>query len=184
MVFPLVIHLGILVSCRHLFISIKTRICVCHQDLGLSNWLFFECCFAWIDVYFLLGALFEYLQLFSMFFIHSGFCYDLSVPIFCHKIFLSPSHPVAGMSSPIFPLIAGRIFNRWFGMSCFVCIVWSRLGIFLVFLLLPVPSDLSLQVVPFFLMVLLFSLNPSIFLCYPVSVFLFVVINIISVFAI
>ena len=72
---------------------------------------------------------------FPILFIHSAFCYDFSIPIFCSKIFLPRSHPVAGMTSPILPLRVGRIFFRCFGKSCFVCIVWSCLGIFLFFLL-------------------------------------------------
>ena len=39
------------------------------------------------------------------------------------------------MVSPILPLIVGRIFFFRFGMFCFICIVWSCLGIFLVFFL-------------------------------------------------
>ena len=54
-----------------------------------------------------------------------------------------------------FPLLAGKIFFYCFGMSCFVCIVWSCLSIFLVFLLSPVSSDLSLRVETFVLIVLL-----------------------------
>ena len=53
-----------------------------------------------------------------------GFCYDLSVPIFCSKFFLPPSHPVLGMTSPILPLIVDRIFsliwNVLFYLYCFV----------------------------------------------------------------
>ena len=36
------------------------------------------------------------------------FCYDLSVSIFCSKIFLSFSHSVVDMASPILRLIVGR----------------------------------------------------------------------------
>ena len=89
------------------------------------------------------------------------FCYDLSVPIFCSKIILLPSHLVVGISSPILPLLARIIFFHRFGISCFICIVWSCLGIFLGFLLSPVSSDLSFQVVSFDLIVLLFSLRPN-----------------------
>ena len=42
------------------------------------------------------------------------------------------------MSLPILPLLVGRIFYRCFGKPCFVYIVWSCLGIFLVFLLSPI----------------------------------------------
>ena len=63
------------------------------------------------------------------------FCYDLSIAIFCSKIFLPLSHAVVDMTSPILRLIVVRIFLRCFGTSCFIYIVWSYLGIFLVFLL-------------------------------------------------
>ena len=73
--------------------------------------------------------LFIHLVFFFSFFF---FCYDLSVPIFLLKnLFSSLSHPVVGMASPILPLLVGRIFCCCFGTSCFVCIVWSCLGIFL-----------------------------------------------------
>ena len=58
------------------------------------------------------------------------FCYDLSVPIFCSKIFLALSHPVVDMASLILSLIVGWIF--------FVVLerpVLSCLDIFLAFLL-------------------------------------------------
>ena len=67
------------------------------------------------------------------------------------------------MSSSILPLLTGRIFFRCFRMSFSVCIVWSCLGFFLVFLLLLVPSYLSGRVVSFVLIALLFSLRSSIF---------------------
>ena len=84
-------------------------------------------------------------------------CYLLSVPIFCSKIVLLPLHPVIGMYSCILPRLAGRIFIRSFGMSCFVCIVWSCQDIFSVSLLMPVPSDLLLRVVFFNCVTLFFS---------------------------
>ena len=86
------------------------------------------------------------------------------VSIFCSEIVLFPCHPVVGMSSCILLLLAGRIFFRCFGMSCFVCIVLSCLDIFLVFFLSPEPSDLFPWVVLFvFLVMLLFSFRPDIF---------------------
>ena len=59
---------------------------------------------------------------------------DFYVPIFCSKIVLLPSRSVVGISSHLFPLLAGRIFFCCFGMFYFVCIVWSYRDIFLVFL--------------------------------------------------
>ena len=66
-----------------------------------------------------------------------------------------PSYPVVGMSSHILPFLADRIFFRCFRMFCFVCIAWSFLGIFFVFLLWRVPFDLSLRVVLLLLLLLL-----------------------------
>ena len=81
-------------------------------------------------------AFFEHSQLcFQVVYSFGFFYYDLSVPIFCSKIFLLLSHPVLDMASTILPLIVGRIFFRCFGTSCFVYIVWPCLGIILVFLL-------------------------------------------------
>ena len=51
------------------------------------------------------------------------FCYILYIPIFYSKIVLLPSYSVVGISSYLFPLLAGRIFFRCFGMFCFACIV-------------------------------------------------------------
>ena len=90
-------------------------------------------------------------------------CYDLYFPIFCSKIILLPSHSVVGMSSNLLPLLAARIFFRCFGVSCFVCIVRSYLGIILVFILSPEPSDSSLRVVLFVLIMFLSSFCPNIF---------------------
>ena len=61
------------------------------------------------------------------------------------------------------PFSVCRIFFRCFGMSCFVCIVWSYLCIFLVFVLSTVPSDLSFRILSFALIVLLCSFRPNIF---------------------
>ena len=68
------------------------------------------------------------------------------------------------MCSYIFPLLAGRIFSRCFGVSCFIRIVWSCLGIFLVFFLVPVPSDWLRRAVSSILIVLVCSFRPNIFL--------------------
>ena len=60
------------------------------------------------------------------------------------------------MSSCILPLLSGRISFRCFGISCFVCIVLSSLGIFLAFILSPVLSDLFPHVVYFNCLAFLF----------------------------
>ena len=71
------------------------------------------------------------------------FCYDLDVPIFCSKIVFLLSYSVVAISSHLYPLLAGRILFSWFGMSYLVSINESYLGIFSIFHLSPVPSDLS-----------------------------------------
>ena len=61
-------------------------------------------------------------------FIHSGFLLcSLSSHILHQNCFTSF---LSGMSSCILPLLAGRIFFRFLGMSCFVHIVLSCLRIF------------------------------------------------------
>ena len=66
----------------------------------------FKCCREPVQVYVHLSAFSNCRNSVSML----CFCYDLSVPIFCSKIFLPLSHPVVDMASPILPLIAGRFF--------------------------------------------------------------------------
>ena len=115
--------------------------------LGLSSTLCnsFPCC---------LSILF--LVFFCLFF------YDPFVPMVCSEIVLFPLHPVSRLSTHFLPLLADRNFFLCFGKSCFACIVWSCLGIFSGFLLSPVPSDLSLRVVSFVVVLLLFPLSPKI----------------------
>ena len=96
-----------------------------------------------------------------MLFIHSAFfCNDPSIPILCSKTVLLPFHPVARLSLHFLSLLADRIFFR-----CFVWIVWFCLGIFLVFILSPILSDSSLQVVSL-VVVLLFSFCPNSYFFY------------------
>ena len=56
------------------------------------------------------------------------FCYDRSVPIFCSKMFLSPSHPVVGMFAPILSLLSCLNFLTVFWNILFYlyCLVLSR----------------------------------------------------------
>ena len=67
-----------------------------------------------------------------------------------------------------YPLLASRIFLRYFGISCFVCVVFSYLNIFLVFHLSPLLSNLSHVVLFVFFAALLFFFSsqhfPAIFL--------------------
>ena len=59
---------------------------------------------------------------------------------------LSPlSHPIVDMASPILPLFVGIIFFSCFRTSSFIYIVWSCVGIVLVFLLSVVFSGRSPQ---------------------------------------
>ena len=82
---------------------------------------------------------------FSCYLFNRPFYYVLSVPIFYSKIILLPLHPVVGLSSCILNLLVGRIFFSYFGISCFICIVWPCPGIFWVSLLLPISFDSSLK---------------------------------------
>ena len=70
---------------------------------------------------------------------------------------------VVGVCSCILPLLTGRIFFVVFKCPVFFLYYFSCFDIFLVFLLLSVPSDFFLQVVLFVLLVLLFPFPPNIF---------------------
>ena len=72
----------------------------------------------------------------------------LSFSIFYSKSVLFLSPPIADLSLSILHQVVGRIFLCYFGMSCFVCIAWSRSDTFLwIFLLLPISFDLILSLV-------------------------------------
>ena len=108
---------------------------------------FFKCCSEWIEIYFRVSPFSSPSNSFSMLFIHSAFLIcSLRSYILLRNSFASLSL-VVGISSCILPLLAGRIFFRCFGLSCFVCIVLSCLDIFLAPLLSPVPSDLFCRIV-------------------------------------
>ena len=116
-------------------------------------WYFFECRSEWINVYIRLRASFDSLQFFSCCLSIWHFCYDPSyVHILCSKIVCLTCIRLLDCLRTFSP------YFRCFGRFCFVCIVWFCFGIFLVFLLLLVPSDSSLRVVSFVLIVLLFPL--------------------------
>ena len=94
------------------------------------------------------------------------FCYVPFVTIFCSKFFFSLLHLVVGISSYPLLQLAGIFFCFFcFGMSCLVCVVWSWLVFLLIFLLPPVPFELSPRVVLFVFIVrlLFFSFRPNIF---------------------
>ena len=100
---------------------------------------------------------------------------------FALKLICFPKYFV-GTSLCNFPQIAGRIFSC-FEMFCFVGIVLSCLGIFLVFLLLPVSSGLFPRVVLFVQLVSFFPFCPNMFHRFSfVLSFLFVVGDVLSAF--
>ena len=63
---------------------------------------------------------------FHVVYIFGFLCYAFSVPIFCSKIVLLPFHPVVGMSSYIFPLLAGwNFWLFWNVLFCLYCLILS-----------------------------------------------------------
>ena len=81
-----------------------------------------------------LRAVFEFLQIF-----HVVYPFDFSVvPYFASKLFVSLTFDCGYVF-----VLAGRIFFRCFRMTSLVYVVWFYLGIFIIFLLSPVPYDLS-----------------------------------------
>ena len=102
-------------------------------------------------MYFAFGSSSSPWNSFSMLFIHSAF---ILWSLFCYKIVLLLLPPGVSMSSHI---CWYNFCFRCFGMSYFVCIVWSYVSIFLIFLLSSGPSYLFTQVVSFVLIVLLCS---------------------------
>ena len=102
---------------------------------------------------------------FFILFIHSVLMFCL-LPSYILLVFF-PSHPVIGMTSLIPPLLAGRIFFRCFGMSCFVCLVWSCLDIFVVFFLPPVTLGLFPRFILFILLASIFLFFSNIIQRFP-----------------
>ena len=115
--------------------------------------------FSFFFFFFALGPSLLLVALFSCCLSIWLFCYDLSIPIFCCKIFFLPLHHIVWMSLCI-PLLAGGII-----FHCFFCIVWSCLSIFLVFLLFVILSNLFSWVVSFdlILLILAFFVSLNIF---------------------
>ena len=131
------IHSAVSFSSKHLFISIASL------SLKEGNFLnHYPCMSSWPGV-FRFGTFLSFAQSESMciftedpssspcnsffiLFIYSDFLWcSLCSHVLLQNCFAF--HPVIGMSSCI---LAGRIFFRCFGMSCFVCIIWSCLDIF------------------------------------------------------
>ena len=111
---------------------------------GFPVWYFFKCCLEPVEVYVHLRAFFVNLRLcFHVAYPFVFFVIIFPFPYFAPKSFCL-SRIVVGMASPILPLIGGRNFFRCFGTSCFVCIVWSCLGIIIIiiFILADCPTYL------------------------------------------
>ena len=113
---------------------------------------------------------------FSMLFINSvSELQSLLSHILLKNCFASLEYGCGYVCEPFLPT-CWKNFFRCCEITCFVCIVWSYLCIFLVFLLSPLPSDLSLWVLSIVLMVLRCSFRPNIFSRFSsVLIFLFVV---------
>ena len=134
-VFSLVIYWCISVSCKHLFIFSLSWIDV--KFLNQNPWMPARPGVLQFRIFFC-GALSESRWMFALgssssiwkLFFHGAFQFGffIKIPPFPHFDQNLLSHPVARMSSHISPLLAGRIFFRWFGMSCFFlyCLVTSR----------------------------------------------------------
>ena len=99
---------------------------------------------------------------FLVLFIHSAFMLRfLHSYIFAPKLFCLSRIGMCVCLRTFFPYLL--IEFSFIVLECFVYVVWLYLGILLIFLLLPVPSDLSPRVISFALVVLLFSFRPDIF---------------------
>ena len=123
----------------------------------------FECCSKWTEAYIGLQAFFRSLQLFF----HVVYPFEFSVMIFlfqhfARKLFCLACFQLLICVRTVFPYWLVTFFSLFWNI-CFALIVWFCVRIFLVFLLSPVSSDLSLRVVSFVLIVLLCSFRPNIF---------------------
>ena len=99
----------------------------------------------------------------SILFIHLTFLLcSLRCHIFAPKLFSFPYVWLLVYLRTFSPYLPVEFSFVVFGISCFVRIVWSYLGIFLVFLLSTLPFDLFPRVVSFDLIVLLCSFCPNI----------------------
>ena len=159
MVFPLVIHSGTCVPCKHLFISTDS---LSWTELNFLNQK--PCILSWPSVFQFdifniilnksmcisaLGPFSFIVYPFSFFVMFFGY----HVLIQNRSVFLTFSHLLS---------VVDRIFFRCFGMSCFVRIVLFFVDISLIFLLSPVISGLFPRVVLlfFFLSCLFLFVSP------------------------
>ena len=135
-----IIHLGTFVSSRHLFILIanlslidenffKTIIQIYHYGLFLFS-CFWVCLRMNQGVFSLSGLFWVLLTLFPCLFIYSVFLLcSFRSNILLQNYFASFAFSCRYVTC-IPHLLAGRIFFRYFEISCFVCILWSSLNIF------------------------------------------------------
>ena len=191
MIFPILIHSGISISSKHLFISkaglswigvtlLKPESTYYIMPCYFPVWYFIECCSEGIKEYFRLGVFFFLIlvTLFPYCLSNQLFCYILFVPIFSSKcVFSFPCVLLLAYLREFFFYFQVEFSFTFLECSFFfVCIIWSYLCIFLVSLLLPVPSDLSPQVVFVLLAVLFFLFIPASF-----CVFLFLFLSILLI---
>ena len=117
--------------------------------LSFPVWYFFRVAMSESMYIFALGPYSTICNSFPMLLFHSAFLLcSLSCYILLQNCFASLASDWWYVFA-VFPFLTCRILFRCFGMSCFVCIFWSYLGIFFVFLLSPQPSDLSLRVISY-----------------------------------
>ena len=110
-------------------------------------------------------------------FIHSAFSLCFWLPISQSKILRFLLHPIAGMFLCHLLPAVDRISFRYFGMSCFVCIVLPLVDISLIFFLSPVIFGLFPQVILLSFLLLPFPFCSNIFqrLSFVLSFWLFCV---------
>ena len=97
-----------------------------HHGLAFSSLIFCKCRFELIDVFFRFRIFFEPLSLFCHIVNPFGFFvmfFGCLILVQNRSVFFL--HPVVGMFSCHLLPVVDRIFFSCFGMSCFVCIVFS-----------------------------------------------------------
>ena len=135
----------------------QIRIHICHHGLECSDLLLFlSVALCESTIIFDFGFSSSPCQSFSMMYILSDFLlWSLSSHILLQNCFASLAFG-CGYDFAAFPSTSCKFFFFCFGMSFFLSVLFDPIpGIFLVFLLSPVPSNSSLRVVYFVLIVLL-----------------------------
>ena len=111
----------------------KTKIRVCNQSKRVFQFvIFLSVALSPSGYMFTWGLSPSIWNSVSMLFIYSAFLLWYFRSYILLQIFLPLSHLVVNMASPNIPLIVDRMFLSCFGTSCFVYILCSCLGIFLV----------------------------------------------------